>query len=229
MLHDFKNRPAGRLVPVFAASDGLQDCDLCLRLSKAAASLGETVLLLDAKDGLMMKTAGIIYNKTLGDVLYRDAPLKDAQYITANEHFTAAACGDAPLEDVLGSLATLSLSYDWVFVATETGCTPAHVRLSAAADTSILTYGSEGDKFMRAYWMMDAIRARHPKFDPLILSSGPRSESVESAVMLTETVREFLGAPPPYAGHFDDTHLEMRLLDQMRDITPNTAIAKTAS
>lgn len=225
MLEDIKSRPAGRLVPVFAASEGLRDCELALRLSKAAASLGETVLLLDANSGLMMETAGIIYNKTLGDVIYREAALKDAQYITANEHFTAAACGDAPLEDVLGSLATLSLSYDWVFVATKTGCTPAHVRLASAADTSILSYGSSGDKFMRAYWMIDAVRARYPKFDPLLLSSGPKSEAVESALILTQTVREFLGAPPPYAGHYDDLGLEMRVLGQMREASPAFAVA----
>lgn len=225
MLDAIENRPAGRLVPIFAASDGLQDCELALRLAKTAASYGETVLLLDAKNGLMMKTAGIIYNKTLGDVLYRGAALKDAQYITSNEHFTAAACGDAPLEDVLGSLAALSLSYDWVFVATETGCTPAHVRLGSAADSCVLTYGSAGDKFMRAYWMIDAIRARDAHFDPLILSAGPRDEAVESAILLTQTVREFLGAPPPYAGHFDDRELTPRLLHQMREAARPSAVA----
>ncbi len=225
MLNEISSRPAGRLVPVFAAESGLQNCELTLKLSKAAAALGETVLLLDANFGLMMKTAGIIYNKTLGDVIYRGAHLKDAQYVTANEHFTAATCGDAPLEAVLGSLAALSLSYDWVFIAPPVGCTPAHVRLGAAADISLLAYGSAGDRFMRAYWMIDAIRARQPKFDPLLISNGPKEDAVGSAHMLTEIVREFLGAPPPYAGHCDDLALETRLLDKMRAVSPAYAVA----
>jgi len=38
---------------------------------------------------------------------------------------------------------------------------------------------------MRAYWMMDAIRARSPKTDPLLLSCGPKDNAVETALMLT--------------------------------------------
>ena len=69
---------------------------------------------------------------------------------------------------------------------------------------------------MRAFWMIDALRRRTPQFDPLILSTGEKSDAVETAFMPSETVREHLGAPPPYAGHMDDLHLEARLLEQMR-------------
>lgn len=218
-------QPARRLVPVFAASEGVQDSAMTLALAKAAAAEGETVLVLDAQTGIFMKTAGIIYNKTLGDVLYHGADIDDVKYVTSNEHFTAMACGDASLDDVLGSLAALSLSYDWVFVAPPTGCTPAHTRLAAAADVSLITYSTAGDRFMRAYWMMDAIRARAPRFDPILLSSGPKVEAAETAVMLGETVREFLGAPPIYAGHNDDMDITTRLLDRMRLISKARQVA----
>jgi len=61
-------------------------------------------------------------------------------------------------------------------------------------------YDTQGDSFMRAFWMMEALRRRSPHFDPLILSTGEKSDAVETAFMLSETVREHLGAPPPYAG-----------------------------
>ncbi len=218
-------RPAGRLVPIFAASDNLPQDALALSLSKLAASRGETVLILDTQDGALMKRAGIIYNKTLGDVLYRGADLRDVKYITSNEHFTACACGDAPIDAVLGSMAALSLSYDWVFIAMPAGCTPAHIRLAAAADVGILTYDTRGDKFMRAYWMMEAVRARAPKFDPLILSTGPAEDAVETALMLSDTLRSFLGAPPPYAGHIEDVDVNARLLSQITQVIKRKQVA----
>ncbi len=216
-MRDDLYRPAGRLVPIFAASEGMSQDDLALSLSKLAASRGETVLMLDTEDGALMKRAGIIYNKTLGDVIYRGADLGDVKYVTSNEHFTACACGDAPIDAVLGSMAALSLSYDWVFIAMTAGCTPAHVRLAAAADVGILTYDTQGDKFMRAYWMMEAVRARAPRFDPLILSTGPAKDAVETALMLSDTLRSFLGAPPPYAGHINDAGVNARLLTQISE------------
>ncbi len=218
-------RPAGRLVPIFAASDNLPQDTLALSLSKLAASRGETVLMLDTQDGALMKRAGIIYNKTLGDVLYRGADLRDVKYVTSNEHFTACACGDAPIDAVLGSMAALSLSYDWVFIAMPAGCTPAHIRLAAAADVGILTYDTRGDKFMRAYWMMEAVRARAPKFDPLILSTGPAEDAVETALMLSDTLRSFLGAPPPYAGHIEDADVNARLLSQITQVIERKQVA----
>lgn len=216
-MRDDIYRPAGRLVPIFAASEGLAQDQLALSLSQLAASRGETVLMLDTQDGALMKRAGIIYNKTLGDVIYRGADISDVKYVTSNEHFTACACGDAPIDAVLGSMAALSLSYDWVFIAMTAGCTPAHIRLAAAADVGILAYDTQGDKFMRAYWMMEAVRARAPRFDPLILSTGPADSAVDTALMLSETLRSFLGAPPPYAGHIDDIDMQARLLTQITD------------
>jgi MinD-like ATPase involved in chromosome partitioning or flagellar assembly len=218
-------RPSGRLVPIFAASDGLPQGTLSLSLSKLAASRGETVLMLDALGGDLMKEAGIIFNKTLGDVLYRGADIRDVKYVTSNEHFTACACGDAPMDMVLGSLAALSLSYDWVFVATPAGCTPAHIRLAAAADVGILAYDTHADNFMRAYWMMEAIRARAPKFDPLILATGHAADAHDTASMLSHTLKSFLGAPPPYAGHISDKNIHSQLLNKARQVSERTAVA----
>lgn len=218
-------RPAGRLVPIFASGENLNANTLTLALAKAAAAKGETVLLLDCQDGALMDAAGIVYNKTLDDVIYNGADINDVKYITSNEHYTAAAAGPSGLEVILGSMAAMSLSYDWVFVGTPQGCTPAHVRLAAAADISLLAYDTEGDKFMRAYWMMEAVRSRAPKFDPLFISCGGKADAVETARMLSETVREFLGAPPPYAGHMEDIGINERLLLQMRKAARRSAVA----
>ena len=219
------NRPAGRLVPIFAASDIEGQLELALALGRKAASNGETVLMLDCQNGALMEAAGIIYNKTLYDVLYNDADLRDVKYVTSNEHFTAASAGQADLDTALGSLAALSLSYDWVFAVPPVGCTPAHVRLAAAADISLLTYDTQSDRFMRAYWMIEAVRRRAPKFDPMLLSMGPRKDAVETALMLTDTVREHLGAPPPYLGHGPDGPIAERLLGQMKDQSERSKVA----
>jgi len=210
--------PTGRLVSLLCASgdyDALTGS--ALALGRKAASYGETVLMLDCCGGKMMERAGIIYNKTLKDVVLHDAPVRDALYITSNEHFTAAAIGDLSLQDSLGSLAALSMSYDWVFVIPDAGFTSAHMRLASSSDVSLLGYGTPSDDFMRAYWLIDAVRRRMPRFDPLVLSTGPKVDAVETALMLAETVRDHLGAPPPYAGHVEDVNIEGRLMTQMRD------------
>jgi len=223
------NHPAGRFVPVFVASDSQVQSELALSLGRKAASLGETVLMLDCQDGAMMDAAGIIYHKTIYDVLHNGANLGDVKYVTSNEHFTAVAAGDADLDSALGSLAALSLSYDWVFVVPPAGCTPAHVRLAAAADVSILAYDTAGDKFMRAYWMIEAVRRRDPKFDPVILSVGGQNDAVETALMLTDTVREHLGAPPSYAGHVSNEPqrqtMAHRLIGRIREQTKRSKVA----
>lgn len=221
--------PAGRLVPIFAAHETDEQVELALSLGREAASLGETVLMLDCQNGAMMDAAGIIYNKTIYDALYHDADLRDVKYVTSNEHFTAAAAGKIDLDSALGSLAALSLSYDWVFVVPAPGCTAAHVRLAAAADVSLLTYDTLGDQFMRAYWMIDAVRRRDSKFDPVILSTGSRVDAVETALMLTDAVRENLGAPPPYAGHVADASqrqtMAVRLIERMREQAKTSQVA----
>ena len=218
--------PACRLVSLFTAS-GEENAtfDLALKLGRKAASLGETVLILDAVDGELMQQAGIVYARTLADVAAGEAEPRDALYVTSNEHFTAGAVGPQGLETALGLMAALSLSYDWVFVVPKAGCESSHVRLGSASDVSVMAYATEGDNFMRAFWMIDALRRPAPHFDPLILSTGDKSDAVETAFMLTETVRDHLGAPPPYAGHADDLHLESRLLEQMRAQTARRAIA----
>jgi len=203
--------------------------DLAMSLGRKAASFGETVLMLDCQDGAMMEKAGIVYSKTIHDVLNHDAELRDVTYITSNEHFTAASAGKADLDVALGSLAALSLSYDWVFVVPAPGCTPAHVRLAAAADVSLLAYETQGDNFMRAYWMIEAVRRRDPKFDPVMLSMGSPVDAVETALMLTDTVREHLGAPPPYAGHVTDKSqcqtMAERLIRRMKKQSQQSKVA----
>lgn len=209
--------PKQRLVPVFAASEGLEETAVTLALAKSAAARGETVLMIDCQDGRLMDQAGIIYNKTLADVFFRNADMRDVKYVTSNEHFTALAAGRMTLDILLGSLAALSLDYDWVFVGTTSGCTPAHVRLAGAAETSLICYDADTDRFMRAYWMIEAIRRRHPDYDPLLMSFGEPSSANDTALMLIETVKEFLGAPPPYIGHESDPWVAPKTLLNMID------------
>jgi len=218
--------PACRLVSLFTPSgDCEQTANLALRLGRKAASFGETVLILDAVDGALMNQAGIIYGRTLEDVANGNAKPQDALYVTSNEHFTAGAVGADNLDNALGLLASLSLSYDWVFVVPKAGCETGHVHLGQASDVSVMAYDTDGDQFMRAFWMVDALRRKAPKFDPLILSTGEKCDAVETAFMLAETIREHLGAPPPYAGHVDDLHLETRLLEQLRKTADHRAVA----
>ncbi len=207
--------PKRQLVPVFSANADLELMDITISMAKAAAARGETVLLLDCQDGKLMDAAGVIYNKTLADVFFQGADMRDVKYVTSNEHFTMVAAGKMSLDILLGSLAALSMEYDWVFVGVEDGCTPAHVRLAGASDASLLCYSAESDKYMRAYWMMEAIRRRHPDYDPLLMSFGPRSEANEAALLLIETINEFLGAPPPYLGHADDPWIAPKALVNM--------------
>lgn len=218
--------PACRLVSLFTASGAIDvTSNLALNLGRQAASEGETVLILDAIDGALMDRAGIIYARTLGDVANETASTRDALYVTSNEHFTAAAVGEGGLENALGLLAALSLSYDWVFVVPKSGCETGHVHLGQASDVSLMCYNTQGDEFMRAYWMVEALRRRAPNYDPLILSTGEKCDAVETAFMLSETIREHLGAPPPYAGHAVDACLETRLLEQMRARADRRAVA----
>lgn len=218
--------PACRLVGLFTASGAVEATyDMAVQLGRKAASYGETVLILDAVGGELLKTAGVVYARTLDDVARGTAAICDALYVTSNEHFTAGAVGPQSLDAALGLLASLSLSYDWVFVVPELGCTPAHVRLGAACDVSTLSYDTKGDEFMRAFWMVDAVRRRSLDFDPLVVSTGERADAVETALMLSDTVREHLGAPMPYAGHVEDLQIVTRLLEQMRDHADRRAVA----
>ncbi len=217
-------QPAGRLVPVLSANPvGDEIIDTAIALGRKAASYGETVLILDCTGGYAMHRAGVIFQKTLADVLRGGAQIRDALYITSNEHYNAACLGDIKLDKALGSLAALSLDFDWVFVIAEPGCTSAHVKLAAAGDACLMGYDTSGDAFMRAYWMIEAVRRRAPKFDPLVLSCGDRIESVETALMLTDTVRDHLGAPPPYAGHTADDYMDVRLLGRLRQAVAENA------
>ena len=215
--HNTGNRPDGRLVPVFAVDEDLWSAPLVLALAKTAAARGETVLMLDQMGGQLMNEAGIVYSSTLADVLAEKVSMADVKYINNNEHFTAICTGDAPLDVLLGSLAALSLNYDWVFVGARAGCTLAHIRLAAAADAALLMYDSHGDKFMRAYWMIDAIRARVASFDPLMITQctqiGGEEDGFETYDLLAATVRDFLGAVPALGGILEDP-------DAARELAP---------
>lgn len=207
--------PKGKLVPIFCANESQDVKALTLSLSKHTAARGEKVCVIDCLSGTLMADAGIIFQKTLANVLCDGADLKDAIYVTSNEHFTMMAAGEIEPEHILGSLAAFSLDYDWLYVAMPSGCTPVHVRLAGAADETLLCYVNEADQFMRAYWMVDAIRKRHPKFDPCLVSTGPHTDSENIANTLRETVRGFLGAPPTYIGHETDAHLNQSLIAHM--------------
>lgn len=223
-MSNMSNRPEGRLIPVFAVDDGLWSADLVLALSKTAAARGETVLMLDQMGGQLMKKAGIVVGATLADVLDGTSSMSDAKYINHNEHFTAVSTGGAELDVLLGSLAAMSLSYDWVFIGARPGCTPAHIRLAGAADAALVMYDCGGDKFMRAYWMLDAIRTRVPKFDPLMIAQvsqeGGESEGFETFDLLAGTVRDFLGAAPALGGILESSasaaELAPALLEALR-------------
>ena len=235
-MSNMSNRPEGRLVPVFAVDDGLWSADLVLALSKAATARGETVLMLDQMGGRLMEKAGIVVGATLSDVLDGTSRMSDAKYINHNEHFTAVCTGGADLDVLLGSLAALSLSYDWVFIGARPGCTPAHIRLAGAADAALVMYDSGGDKFMRAYWMLDAIRARVPKFDPLMIAQisqeGCESEGFETFDLLAGTVRDFLGAAPALGGILESqksaAELAPALLEALRQDSNTTQNYATA-
>ncbi|GEM_PF-869230 len=222
------NRPAGRLVPVFAANEDLDirpvgSANLTLALARAAAARGETVLILDQMDGQLMRAAGIISGADLSDVLAGRASILDAKYIDREGRFTAMCIGAAPLDEILGTLAALSLNYDWVFIGVKPGCTPAHVRLAAAADCALMLYDTKSDQFMRAYWMLDAIRMRLPHFDPLVLACGPIAEGRETFDLLNATVQDFLGARLTCGGLMDSAQAAAQhapvLLDQICNMT----------
>ncbi|MBL4853920.1 MAG: hypothetical protein JKY25_06735 [Robiginitomaculum sp.] len=214
------NRPDGRLIPVFSVDDGLYGAELVLALAKAAAARGETVLMIDQMGGDLMAASGIVYGVTLADVLSGKAKIGDAKYVTQNEHFTAVCAGDADLDLLLGSLAALSLSYDWVFIGARPGCTPAHIRLAGAADAALVLYDSHAARFMRAYWMLDAVRARVAKFDPLMIAQGKETDGFETYDLLAGTIKQFLGAAPALGGILDQpgtaAHIAPALLEALR-------------
>ena len=216
-------QPAGRLVPVLSGSGGADAVSLALRMARFAVSQGETVLLLDGRDGELMDKAGIVYARTLSDAVRGDCALRDCLYVTANEHFSASALGDMPLHDAVGTFASLSLDYDWVFAVPQMGLSQAVARLAAASDAAVVAFESERDLFMRAYWIIDAIRARNPRFDPHTVSYGAREDAVESALLLDATVRDHLGGSPVYSGHESDRDRVETLLQSMRDRTARRA------
>ena len=210
-------QPAGRLVPVLAASEGADATGLALRMGRVAASRGETVLILDGRDGEVMDRAGVVYARTLGQAIAGGCALRDCMYITANEHFSIAALGKTPLGEAVGTFASLSLDYDWVFAVPDAGLAQATARLAAGSDAAVLAYETGSDLFMRAYWMIDAIRARNARFDPHTVSFGDAADAVETALLLEATVRDHLGASPIYAGHESDRDRVETLLASMRE------------
>lgn len=186
----------GKLVPVFGGESGLPRTALTINLALCAAQSGKSVLIIDCDQGHSFTHFGLSPKNTLDDVLKGVANIGDAKHIVADGQLTLTRGGEAGLEDMLGALAAMSLSHDWVFVIPKSGCTPAHVRLAAAADNALMVFDSASDRFMRAYWMLDAIRARAPKYDPLMICSGDETEGQEAYELFAGTVRDFLGGPP---------------------------------
>lgn len=215
--------PAGRLVSVLCAatepSCHAQLISATLRLARKAASLGETVLLLDASDGALMEQAGVLYSRTLDDFIAGNCALRDALFVTSNEHFSAGAISDSGLATALGTMAGLSLNYDWVFCVGQMGLTPIQAQMAVGSDTCLLGYDTRTDGFMRAYWIIDAMRRRLQSWDPVSLSLGPINEAAETALLLRDVVRDHLGAPPLYGGHALDHALPDAGLKRLRAIS----------
>ncbi|MEM7727820.1 MAG: hypothetical protein AAF311_00945 [Pseudomonadota bacterium] len=223
--------PAGRLVGVICAAEEpschTQMLDATLRLAREAASRGETVLLLDGTDGALMEMAGVLYSRTLDDFIDGQCELRDALFVTANEHFSAGVIGAHRLSDGLGTMAGLSLAYDWVFAIGPAGLSPAQAGLAAGADICLLGYDTRIDGFMRAYWTIDAVRRRNRLWDPVTLSLGPLEDAAVTALMLRDVVRDHLGAPAPYGGHALDAGLPDAVLGKMRAATDRAALSRT--
>lgn len=223
--------PAGRLVGVICAADEpschSQMIGATLRLAREAASRGETVLLLDGTDGALMEAAGVLYSRTLDDFIDGKCQLRDALFITTNEHFSAGVINPERLSDALGTMAGLSLAYDWVFAVGPAGLSSGQASLAAGSDICLLGYDTRIDGFMRAYWTIDAVRRRNRLWDPVTISLGPIEDAAVTALMLRDVVRGHLGAPTPYGGHAMDGGLPVAVLDKMRNITDRARIART--
>lgn len=224
--------PAGRLVGVLCAADEpschAQMLSATLRLAREAASRGETVLLLDGTDGALMEAAGVLYSRTLDDFIDGKCELSDALFVTSNEHFSAGVINPERLSDTLGTMAGLSLDYDWVFAVGPAGLSSAQASLAAGSDICLMGYDTRVDGFMRAYWTIDAVRRRNRLWDPVTISLGPLEDAAVTALMLRDVVRDHLGAPTPYGGHAMDAGLPVAVLDKMRVITDRARIARTA-
>lgn len=188
---------AGQLAVVLSGETGLPQTEIAIGLARQCAEHGESVLLLDCHDGAAANILGLSIRATLADVLNNEASIDETKHITTCHRFSLCAAGSAQLDEILGMTAAAALSYDRLIVIAPPGCTPAHIRLTGAADQALLIFDAGGDRFMRGFWMMDAIRARAPKCDPQIAIIGDREEGLEAYEMFAVTVRDYLGAPPP--------------------------------
>ncbi len=197
------SEPLG-LVSVFAAETDLGHCALGAALAQEAARPGQSVLLVDCAGGESARLFGVTPAVTLKDVLHDSAALTDAKYISPRGDIAICAGGNAALEDLLGPVTAMSLSYDAVIVTVPAGCTPAHVQLAAGSDAVSLSFHAAGDRFMRAYWTLDAIRAAAPRCDPYMVGIGSKPDVFETYDLFAATVRDFLGGPPPLGGAVDD-------------------------
>ena len=185
-------------------------------------------LLIDAGTGEVIKALGISPDASLSDVLFNDLSLNDIIYpvqVVPNQYLSVIDASDIGLADIIGTLAALSMSYDWVYVVTPNGCTPHHIRLAEASDSSAVFYDTDGDNFMRAYWMLDAVRRRSPRFDPIFISHGKRDIENETSELLTATAKEFLGGSPYYAGFINDPSTVDALITSIIDTTDVSLVA----
>ena len=226
-------RPAGRLVPVLAAHAGADTPGLALRMGRFAASLGETALVLDARGGEVLRRGGIVAARTLAQATRGECALRDCTFVTANEHFCAAELGDLSVGEAAGTLAALSLDFDWVFAVPPVGLSRGTAKLAAGADATVLAFDAEaeGDQgagdgdapWLHPFWVVEAVRARHARFDPHVVAYGGKGRALEAALALDGAVRARLGGPGLFAGHEGDPDRVEHLLDAMRAQTARAA------
>lgn len=198
---------AGLLSVVLAGEPGLPQGALAIELARAQSALGRSVLLIDCGQNPLADILGITLKSTLSQVIETGAALSSAIHITPCANYALCCAGQTDLGALLGLIAAQTLNYDCVIVAAPPGCTPAHIRLTCAADNSIMLFDSRSDRFMRAFWMLDAIRERAPRCDPFMVGVGDGAAVQEAYDLLAHTVRDYLGAPPPLALAVPDTEL----------------------
>ena len=195
-----QRKSSGKLVTIAAGEGGLDQITLAISLVRITAKSGANALLVDCAQHTLSDYLELKIKTSLQDVITRDLRVNDAKHIVPDTSMLVASAGDMPFDRMLGPLAALSLVHEWVFCVVPPGCTPAHVRLMGACDHNVLMFDSVSDRFMRAYWMLDAIRARAPQCDPVMVGRGSLSEVQETYALFASTVHDFLGAPPPLAG-----------------------------
>lgn len=225
--------PTGQLISIFSPESDLAAEPLSLALARGAAYKGQRLILIDCIQQSLTDYLQPPSRSNLTDVAAGRASLEEAEFILAEGGVTYCQAGTAPLGELLGVLAALSLYHDRIVVLAPFGCSAAHVRLASASDASLMLFHTQKDRFMRAYWMLDAIRQRAPHYDPLIIAEKDPKDSPEQAHesyhLYKSVVQDFLGAPPRLADIIDrqtlDTAQGLTILDQLNEVSNLAAAA----